>query len=218
MRKYQPSSTYKILFDKIIGELLSQICGANINYCVRNEEIPYEIGEKFDEYKSLASNNMSAKRLDRHKLASCICGAIIKAKPLTGFNGATIVKNANEILALHAGLNVIKYYMMHDLASKLDASPQQKSTIIMHLKEHYDMQFPSLDENVCDTQAYEMNLLNALYWTHKQCDIVKQECFRYDIWAYAKIFYHLELYNKEYLQDAFNKAMDKYNIKGSIAK
>ncbi len=33
-----------------------------------------------------------------------------------------------------------------------------------------------------------------------------KECFHYDIWAYAKLFYHLELYN----QPAFTTACHEY--------
>lgn len=75
MKSYQPSDTYKLLFNHIIGELLEQICSQSQNYCVQNDKIPFLIGEKFEEYKSRALKNMSGKRLDRHKLASCICGA-----------------------------------------------------------------------------------------------------------------------------------------------
>ena len=67
---------------------------------------------------------MSKDRLDRHKLASCICGAIIDAKPLMGFNGAKIPKNANEALALYVGLSVIKFYMMYSAVLPLNFTPE----------------------------------------------------------------------------------------------
>lgn len=102
------SSTYKFLYDFIINDLLSQICKV-IRFCVRSENIPFIIGENFEKYRECAIKKMSKDRLDRHKLASCICGAIIESKPLVGFNGAIIAKNANEALALYVGLSVIKF-------------------------------------------------------------------------------------------------------------
>lgn len=189
------SDTYKLLYKTIIEDLLAQICNSDINYCVRDDKIPYEIGEKFEEYKDRATSNMSGKWLDRHKLASCICGAIIEVRPLTGYNGAVILKKANEILALNVGMAVLKYYMMYDLSCSPDAYE--------YLKEKFELRFPTLEENICDTQEYEKNLYNALYWSHKTCSITNKECFCYDIWAYSKIFYHLERYNKEFLDKVY---------------
>lgn len=204
----QPSLTYKLLYNKIIEDLLFQICNSNINYCVRyqkgEDEIHIAIWKKYSEYKRRALAGMSGGRLDRHKLASCICGAIIEVKPLTGLNGAAIVKNANEIFALHVGLAVIKFYMMYDYAHRADRQVDPKA--VYYIKEHFVMRFP---ENICDTKQYEKNMYNALYRSHYICDIKKGECFPYDIWAYAKIFYHLELYNQPYIEEAFKNYQEK---------
>lgn len=207
MKSYQVSDTYKLLYHEIIEELFWQICNANINYCIKvtaeNKKIPIAISDKFEEYKDRAAKNMSGeRRLDRHKLASCICGALIEISPLVGFQGAIITKKANEKLALHVGLNVIKAYMMFDFLDKLSVSHEEKQAIHHYLKENFDLQFPG---NICDTQKYDVNLENALYWSHFECDYKKGECFRYDIWAYSKIFYHLELYNQEYLEQSYAK-------------
>lgn len=208
MKNYQLSDTYKILFNTIIGELLSNICNSNINYCVRDEEVPIDIGKRFEEYKLRASKNMTGSRLDRHKLASCICGAIIETKPLVGYKGAVIVKNANEIFALHVGLNVLKFYMMYDLLYSSGTLVENANNVKEYLKECFNVQFPSLEDNVCDIQEYELNLYNALYWTHQKCDIINIECFQYDIWAYSKIFYHLELYNRDFLKKAYEEYIE----------
>ncbi len=95
MKNYKLSDTYKILYDYIIGDLLSQIFEKDHRYCIRNKEIPFLIGEKFEAYKNNALKYMPGTRLDKHKLASCICGAIIEVKPLAGFNGIEISKNTN---------------------------------------------------------------------------------------------------------------------------
>ncbi|MCM1282507.1 MAG: hypothetical protein NC180_05465 [Muribaculaceae bacterium] len=193
----KPSDTYKKLYFRIIDPLLVQICKSNINYCIKEKvdklPIQYVICGEFENYKTMALKNMHGDRLDRHKLASCICGAIIKVRPLEGCGGAAIVRNANEKLALFIGLNVIKAYMLDDLFKESAIAPGEKLQVKNYLKESYDMEFP---DNICDTQEYVENFANALYWTHEECELTKAECFRYDIWAYAKIFYHLELFNR----------------------
>lgn len=212
----KPSDTYKYLWNNIIEELLFQICNSNINYCVQhyvgNDEFHISIWKKYEEYKEKALLNMGSERLDRHKLASCICGAIIEIKPLIGFNGAKIRKNANELFAVYVGLNVIKYYMMYDFIEGLNVSSEkEKVNIHKYLQSNFDITFPSSDENICDVQDYKENLANALYWTHNVCDISHKECFRYDIWAYSKLFYHLEIYNKSIMDNAYNKYLEKNN-------
>lgn len=211
MHNSQPSDTYKKLYYEIIDPLLAQICSNDINYCIKNEaaEMPVQIAiwHKFEEYKDKALVNMSGERLDRHKLASCICAAIIEIRPLTGSNGAKIVKRANEFLALYVGLNVIKAYMIFDFLEKEHILPEKRVQINNYLKDNFDMQFP---DNICDTQKYKVNFANALYWSHQDCEFKNAECFHYDIWAYSKIFYHLELYNNEHLKSAYQKC-----VKGS---
>lgn len=202
----QPSKTFAFLYQYIIQELFSQICYANINYCVKpkfgNDEIHIAIWKKYEEYKEKALLNMSGTRLDRHKLASCICGTLIEIQPLEGFNGAKISKYANEIFALHVGLNVIKVYMIRDL----DIQSEEMSSLVGYMKENFIMDFPALEYNVCDKHSYADNLQNALFGTHHRCEYKRSECFHYDIMAYSKVFYHLELYN----QERFNKVYQEY--------
>lgn len=210
MKNNQPSDTYKKLYYQIIDELLAQICNNNINYSVKcqvnGEPVPIAIYHKFEEYKNKAIKNMSSRRLDRHKLASCICGAIIEVKPLTGYNNAIILKKANEIFALYVGLNIIKAYMLYDLLKVSNMSPIKIKKIDYYLKNNFDMKFP---ENICDTQHYKDNFANALYWSHYNCNITKKECFNYDIWAYSKIYYHLELYNKEHIKKCYEDCINQ---------
>lgn len=205
----KPSDTYKTLYYNVIEELLFQICDSNINYSVRpyvgDQEIHIAIWKCFEKYKEKALSNMVGKRLDRHKLASCICGAIIETRPLVGYNGATILKNANEIFALYVGVSVIKYYMAYEFIEGLDVPYEEKKLIHNHLMSQFEMCFPSSKENICDIQEYKINLVNALYWSHDKCVDAQKECFHYDIWAYAKIFYHLEMYNLPYFKQAYEE-------------
>lgn len=212
MTKYQPSNTYKFFFDNIIGELLSQICDRIPGASVRNRSIPFALGEKFEEYRKKAANNMINPRLDRHKLASCICAAIVEIQPIAGLEGVAIPKKINEIFALYVALNVIKYYMMYDLTYGINMPLDVKNDLKAYLRDNFDMKLPSVDENICDTQEYEANLTNALYWTHYKCELTNTNCFHYDIWAYAKIFYHLELYNKPRLDEMYREYLEMNNV------
>lgn len=204
-----PSDTYKLLYRNIVEDLLLQICDAQNNHCC----VKYWIGEdvfhialwkKYEEYRNRALKNMSSARLDRHKLASCICGAIVEVKPLTGLGGASIAKNANEMLGLYAGLGVLKYYMVYDLlGGQGDATVEEDAK--RYLMDHYEVKFPG---NIRDLNTYQDNMFNALYWSHCSCNYKQGECFCYDIWAYAKIFYHLELYNQEYLKNTYQEYLE----------
>lgn len=206
MKNHNLSDTYMYLYDYIIGDLLSQICADN-RFCVKNAEIPFIIGEKFDEYRLRASKKMSKDRLDRHKLASCICGAIIETRPLIGYNRAAIPKNANEVFALYTGLAVIKYYMMYSSICSTNMPSEIQEQVLKHFRENFSLRFPDFSKNICDEQSYENNLINCLYWSHHQCNAANKECFCFDIWAYAKIYYHLELYNLPYFAKAFQEYM-----------
>lgn len=195
MINYTPSDTYRFLFDNVIADYLKQILEKLPYISIKDETIPYVIGEKFDEYRQRATPNMKSARLDRHKLASCICGAILEAKPLVS-SAKDIKIYQNEKFALYVGLGLIKHYMMYELTHELSISTDVRMKINAYLAENFDMALPSIDDNICDTQEYEANLVNALNWTNHKCDFKNGDCFQYDIWAYAKIFYHLEIFNR----------------------
>lgn len=211
MNSENPSDTYKLLYYQIIDELFAEISKKTDNYCVKykigEDKVHIAIWKEFEKYKENALKKMSGKRLDRHKLASCLCAAIIKVQPLESCKGLKIRKNANEIFAMYVGLNVIKFYMMYEITK--DINQEIKNGLIKYLKENFDMKFPSLSENICDTQEYSDNLSNALYWSHHYCKFKNGDCFHYDIWSYSKIFYHLEVYNRNNLNNIFKMYVKK---------
>lgn len=122
MSRTQPSDTFKALYFAIIDPLFKQICDNDKNYCIQSQvndlPVPFAINAKYEDYKAEALERMAGNRLDRHKLASCICGAIVEIQPLTGYNNAPISKTANETFALYVGLYVIEYYMIYDYLQK----------------------------------------------------------------------------------------------------
>lgn len=214
MKNEQLSDTYKMLYDYIISDVLFQICNSNCDYCVKylidNDKLPIAIWKKLQHYEKTASKNMSGTRLDRHKLVSCICGAIIEVSPILGNDGTKIPKKINELAALYIGLNVIKVFMMNDFLHTVPL--EDKENARRYLKNNFNICLPSINENVCDTQEYQRNIINALYWSHSKCDISQKECFHFDIWAYAKIFYHLELYNRKNIEKCYENYVKSQSI------
>ncbi len=49
-------------------------------------------------------------------------------------------------------------------------------------------------------ENYIVNFVAALIRTMGCCKNEKIPCNKFDIWAYAKIYYHIELYNKPLLE------------------
>ena len=205
----KPSETFIFLYVYIIQDLFSQICNHlkdySVNPKIENDDIHIAIWKKFEGYKEKALLNMSGTRLDRHKLASCICGTIIEIKPLVGFNGARINKYANEWLALQVGLDVVKVNMIHDMIRNLQIPTKDIKIVVEYMKDNFNMKLPSLEDNICDKHSYVDNLIIALFKTHSLCNSKQSECFHYDIFAYSKIFYHLELYNRENLKKCYQE-------------
>lgn len=97
--------------------------------------------------------------------------------------------------------------MMFDFINTL-SDFEEKQKLNVYLKKNFFIFLPALDNNICDTQEYEQNLFNALLWTHHKCEIIGKDCFHYDIWAYAKIFYHIESYNKSGLNELWNAYLE----------
>ena len=97
-------------------------------------------------------------------------------------------------------------FLRHERLDEID-----RIKVLKQLKENFKMKFPSIDENICDTRNYKDNLYNSLFWSHHKCEITQKECFHYDIWAYAKVFYHLELYNIQNLNEAYQFLKEQEN-------
>lgn len=205
MSDYTLSSTYKIFYRDIISDLLHHIFARFCDYCV-DRDFQYELNKKYEKLKKAADEHMGSPKLDRHKLASCMCGAIIELQPIRLLSNRQLCpKRANELLALYAGLGIIKDFMIYDVLCKIPSYSKERQSIKNYLKDNFKLILPSLDDKICDTQEYAENLYNALLWTHNECVFKSSECYHYDIWAYSTIFYHIESYNKIRLENLVKK-------------
>lgn len=208
METEQSKDSYRVIYKKIIDPIFDKICNAKPNeYCVKamvgTKDVPHAIGDSLQYYldktqKSMVENDEP----DRHKLASCLCGAIVKVRPLNSINKRE--DKINEIAAMYAGLYVIEYYMRYVFVENLPVSEEEKLKILAHFKSDFYIHFP---ESICDEKTYDINFVNALYRSHPRCEVYygDKECFQFDIWAYSKIFYHLELYNQKFLEESYSR-------------
>ena len=124
--------------------------------------------------------------LDRHKVASCMIYAILKANPL---KVDRMVRNlpekvllANEYLAFFVALNIIEMYKLDEMREKGVESSYQ---IIIPKTYHED------DE---ENNTYEGNFCKSLYY------LSMENINKYDVFAYADILFLLEKYTDTYLE------------------
>lgn len=185
--------TYKeYVLARLVDETLDKYDYLTLNWSGASAiDHPYNKAEDiFNSLYNQAVKCIRSNRLDRHKIASCMCGAIIQAKPLTyHYNCKKPDTGLNEILAIQAGLDILKMFMLDDY-KMADARHQE-------IYKSFPMRFP--DIVVCDKNSYGNNLVSALSRTGK-CYKRNEPCTKFDIWAYAKIFYHIELHNAPLLE------------------
>jgi hypothetical protein len=137
---------------------------------------------------------MSDTKLDRHKLAACICAAIIKERPLYQYPDAKNdrFQKPNECLAVFCAIKTMRPFMITDFLKKYP----EYANIRKELTTEYNFIFPQ--DKIGDKKDYFENLLAAVERAYVCVCKNKgddEKCDKFDIWAYAKIFYHLELIN-----------------------
>lgn len=121
--------------------------------------------------------------LDRHKVASCMVYAVLKANPLKidrmipGLPENIML--ANEYLAFFVALNIIEMY-------KLDE---------FEYKEEYEIILPRTShEEVQQENTYESNICRNFYY------IKLENIEKYDVLSFANVFFLLEKYTDTYMR------------------
>lgn len=152
--------------------------------------------EVYDDLRYSAAKCIKSERLDRHKLAACICWATIAGKPLVYRMGYKVkINNLNENFAVHMGLAVLKTFLIFDTFNGRKDLSSSEQSFKNYIIDNFDMEFPPIEENICDKTTYETNLVNALSRINKCFKNNDIPCGKFDIWAYSKIFYHLDIHN-----------------------
>lgn len=96
MTTRKPTIPFRQMYYHTADDYISKICKNTTNYAVLpsvdKKDIVEIIWRKYEEYKAHMLKTVTSGRLDRHKIAACLCGAIVATKPLVGRNGAEIAK------------------------------------------------------------------------------------------------------------------------------
>lgn len=173
------------------NEVVIKKCIDEIFKCANSEGLDCAIKLKSNSSKNIFKNyqfqrdyivsnymekNISVA-LDRHKVAACMVYAILKTMPIKVNRRICNLPEkfllVNEYLAFYIGLNIIEMY-------KLDETGHHGEYQIIVPKTYYE------EKNSNNT--YESNLCKA--WSYIRLDSMK----RFDVLAYAHIFFLLEKY------------------------
>lgn len=161
-----------------------------------------DIYDKYDElrrfYKDQIFDKTDDALLDRHKVASCMCAAFLQ---VSVFNKERMVRQiintkeavhsfffyANELVALYAANRFLSFFMVMDYRGDLK------------LQKEIMREFPLMPPSVNSKKGFWTSVLFNLA-SIKDEEMIGLEHF--DIYAYAIIFFMLEVYyiERKYLQ------------------
>lgn len=180
---------YDDFYEEVIVKCIKDICDY---HSLRYPDIPalqlkenrkkeifqfYQKKRDFIKYNYMAKTNLVA--LDRHKVASCMVFAILKACPFKINRFISDLPEeillANEYLAFFVALNIIEMYKLDDL--KVEEGFQIIIPQTYHEKED-------------SANTYESNLCKA--WYYIRIDDIE----KFDVFAYANIFFLLQKYTE----------------------
>ena len=187
----------KEVFDKIfdwgIQNFITEL--QNNNPLIKAYDIQECKGKAYESYNDLIcqyKDNIFSKSdnclLDRHRVASCVCGAFLRTNV---FNKTDLLQQiieskksveagfyyVNEWVAFHAGCRYLSYFMAYD--------HRDNRNVFLSIIEN----FPSLPQ----TTLVKKGFLNCILFNLSQ---VKDEdqigLAHYDLYAYAMLFFNLE--------------------------
>lgn len=187
----------KEVFDKIfvwgIQNFIMEI--QNNNPLIKTNDIQECKRKAYESYNSLIrqyKDHIFSKAdnclLDRHRVASCICGAFLNANFFNKTDLLNQIINSkkgveagfyyvNEWVAFHAGCRCLAYFMAYDNRDKQD--------VFLNIIEN----FPNLPQ----TTLVKTGFLNCILFNLSQ---IKDESqigiSHFDIYAYAMFFFNLE--------------------------
>lgn len=197
---------------KEISEKITFIKAKNMLLCRRKIYDAYK--NLNDLYKKQIFNKTEKVLLDRHKVASCMCGAFLKVC-VFNFSKSKLIKYlkenhlaveayvfyANELIALRAATKFLSYFMVSE---KAKAGDYEAAREIIE-------KFPlPLKTSNCKLGFWSITLYNLSQIRvnePKNSTRYSIGIEHYDMYAYSMYFYWLELY--------FNMIRDKKNNRKS---
>lgn len=187
---------YNDFYDKVINECIIGIESyanhqlPNSNCLTIQKNARKKIFKNYQNKRDFVVSNYMTKKtavaLDRHKVASCMIFAILKAKPIKInrmiSNLPEKILLGNEYLAFFVALNIIEMYKFDELQEN-------------GITEDYEIIIPkSYHEGHSKDNTYESNFCKSLYY------ISMTNIKQYDVFAYADILFLLEKYTDTYIE------------------
>lgn len=190
------SELFEQIFIKELMPFIEEINSNNsmiklndLTYC---KKATYEAYQKLKEkYKDqIFEKDTPEPLLDRHKIASCVCGAFLQI-PI--FNRTTLIKYikqeklkvevyfyyANEFVAFYAGIKFLSFFMIDDHANNL-------AMVRSILKD-----FPLMPQTTNNKRGFWNSVLFNLSQINDKSQI---GVLHYDMYSYAMFFFQLEQY------------------------
>lgn len=181
------------IFDKTIIGFINEVKDNNslleINDLSKSKARIYnDYNELMAQYKEHIFPSPDNCLLDRHRIASCICGAFLKNQIFntekmeaeaksnrTSFEA--IFYYANELAAFHASCRYLSIFMLDD--------KKQNRPLCYDIYNN----FPNLPR----IMQIKKGFLNCVLFNLRQISDIKQIGLKhYDLYAYAMFFFHLE--------------------------
>ena len=198
------NEVYRLIYDNfmVAGFILAErkgytkIDGARDKFINAMSKYVNETVSQMSHAREPESDDSQLIRLDRHKLAACICAAIINVRPLIEKNGEPVgedVEYANDSLAVWVSMEVLQKTMLHKMSEKI-SKKEIADDFKKKLYKEYRMKFPP--DSYGDKGDYFKNL----------CNDIGRARDHFDIFAYSRVFYHLEMVNRVYILKDYKKS------------
>ena len=136
--------------------------------------------------------------LDRHKFASCLCAAAMESQVIIGRADDKSKGYANEIMAFDMGIEYLYHAMLEEIADDHGLGYEQKIAFKSDAIKNYGLVYP--DGHRCDEGDYRKNIIHDLRNTYERCIHKGAVCHHFDLFAYSRIYYHLEECNRNALE------------------
>lgn len=181
------------IFDASIADQIKELSDNNSLITVNDlERCKGKILKDYDnlraQMKSTVFKKVCLQVMDRHRIAACMCGAMLKNEVFdiskmveemkkTGISFEAGFQYANEVISLYSGCKILSFFMMNDFKDN------------MELREKIRDDFPVFP----DTRHVKTEFMNVLCFNLYQIKDTRQIGIEhYDPYAYAVIYFLLE--------------------------
>lgn len=189
---------FEMIFDNEIMPFIQEIQDNNPRIKMKNmvlckRDIFREYCKLNETFKEVVFSKDSLNLLDRHKVASCICGAFLR---VSVFNKQELINEikesrekiealffyVNELVAFHAGCKFLSFFMVNEIDKMYHDKEKSR-----HIIENFPV-FPPV------RKATRGCYSNILFYLSRIKDDEEIGLEHYDKYSYSMYFYMLEEY------------------------